>query len=261
MDWDRIESEFKELRALLEEMPAPPSQRELETHRVRTKLRLPGSLPAQLDLNYRSYYGSATTKERLDQLKNDIETGGHPECFGGSSLLENCFVTIQESIATKQCSTDFVLAWGYLNQLFGRYAELMEQEDGERKDFERNERAGGSSDTIVHRYWHAHWVVANSKADFRDRREVEAELAELCADVWQGRLRPAPGFPSEWFEALIRPGFDKNERVPQKGNSDDVGLKSAYVRAKISDIQEMVGNESIPAGILPPLNRQGFVRP
>jgi hypothetical protein len=126
--------------------------------------------------------------------------------------------------------------------------------------FDQNINSGLPNNTIVQRYWHAHWVKANSKSDFSDRKDVETGLAELCADVWQGRLRSPPGFTPTWFESLIRLDFD-NVPVPEKGNSDDVVLKTPYVRAKNSDIEAMARNIHLPANVLPPLNRRSFVGP
>ena len=199
----------------------------------------------------------------MNKLKTDVESGG---TSGQPAFLDdefrNCFVVVSEAIDNETFSTEFVLAWGYLNKLFGRFAELMETSDSERGRFEQNIATGLSQSTIVQRYWHAHWVVANSKPDFRDRMEVEAGLAELCADVWQGRLRSPSEFPPEWFEALIKPDPKPKKgdgRVPQKGSSDVV-LRSPYVRAKYSDIESMVGNMRVPVEVLPPLNRRSFVR-
>ena len=102
----------------------------------------------------------------------------------------------------------------------------MDTSDSEKLAFERNITAGLSQSTLLQRYWHAHWIKANCKPDLSDRADIEAGLAKLCADVWQGRLRSSSGFASDWFEALIRPEIGK--LVPQNGKSDDVVLRSAY---------------------------------
>jgi hypothetical protein len=247
VDWDRIKREFAEFRTLLEQMPAPPSEQELQTHRVRTKLDFPSSLVAQLDRDYRAYYGSKTTEERLNRLKGEIDSGGTTQLPRALGNVENCFLTIEASIATEKCSTEFVLAWGYLNQLFGRFVELMQQADEERKDFERNEKAGASSDTIVQRYWHAHWIIANSGTE---RKAAEFELAALCADIWQGRLLAPPGYEAAWFYTLITD--ELGGAIPQRGRRDDAVLKTTYGRAKLSELEAITKNKGVAPEILPP---------
>lgn len=254
MDWQRIRTEFASIRNLLEEMPGPISEQELDSHRVSSGLGLPSTLAKQLDFDYRAYHGSVLTKERLSALKNEIN------CYDTQFLIgekdADCFETIERSINSENCSTEFVLAWGHLNQLFGRFIELMQQADSEKTSFERNEKAGASRGSIVQRYWHAHWVIKNSGTD---RKTAESELAELCADIWQGRLIAPPGYEAKWFETLI--SGELGEDVPRDGNSDGAILKTTYTRAKQSDLEAMARNPDVKPETLPPLERIDFRTP
>jgi hypothetical protein len=256
MDWDLIKSEFLGLRALVKQMPTPPSERELQTHRVKMKLKSPSALKTQLDWDYRAYYGSTSTKDRLDRLKEDVDSGGAVQLPSHFDRVENCFVTIERSIAAEECSIQFILAWGYLNQLVGRFLELMEFAENQKKDFERNERAGAATHKIVQQYWHAHWVIANSDTD---RKIAESELAALCADIWQGRLLPPAGYKAEWFKTLITGELGGD--IPKSGNGEDATLKTTYGRTKPNELEDIVKSKDVDPALLPPLRRTEFRAP
>jgi hypothetical protein len=262
VDWSKISAEFKEIRALLITAPSPPSVEEIDAHKISLKRGIVSPLTRRFRWGFRSYFGSAEREDRLSQLAKEISSGGIPENCPDFIVREfrNSFIVVEEAIEAKIVSTEFLLAWGYLNQLLGRYLELALLEGSDEKKFHQNMNAGLSQDATLQRYWHAHWIGTHARPDMKNRVEIEYVLAKLCVDVWQGRLSPPAGFANDWFGSMIV-SEDGCKPIPPAGYFGIADLKTPYKRATVSEIREKMKNRLISREMMPPLTIAEFNRP
>lgn len=244
--WAEIESQIDDIEGLLRDMPIVASVEELDAHEAMLKLGHSSVLAKKLAADKRAYFGSENTRKRLIQLEHDIRNGGSNVMMG----IGNCFSVLRECIATRRLSTEFILDWGYLNQLLGRYAELMERADVEQPQFNKYVNSGLSQTSILQRYWHAHWVTANT-SNLVTREVAQDGLAKVCALVSLGRLRPPPNYTSDWFAKMLK-------ETPTDGFLAENYLATPYTRATPANIKFMINNSGIPVAVLPPLSRSEF---
>jgi hypothetical protein len=177
--------------------------------------------------------------------------------------LRSIFVVIEEAIALKRVSTKFLLAWGVLNSLSGRYLELDAQERDSVRLAEAGTKGGAAQSTQMQQHWYALWMVQNAKNNKLARERVQNEIAKLCCDLWQDK-RTARGFEPGWFEKLIRQEVSDDDtknptkyRVPKTGKTRPVYLRTSFSKMGWSKIQRLA-RSAATWDSLPPTSVEGF---
>jgi hypothetical protein len=275
IDWAEIERRYIALRVGLDPIRLP-SDEELRAYKLARsrKLKKSSGLPLAFAWGERSFAGSERRVKAIQTFNNDLSTGGE-QLIGKSETKfripnsQSCFTVIDEAIATRTVSTDFVFAWGFLNSLIGRQRELLEQEEDASYIDERGFSSGSSQAARLRRYWYARWMIEQSSKEGPERENAQSEIAQLCADIWR-RQRPAVGeFDRAWFEKLICQEVDekleknptkrlKASKVPAEGPCKPIHLRSSYRRLGWGRLVQIANDRELSPSIIPPTSLAAF---
>jgi hypothetical protein len=248
--WSNIETIYHDLRRTLERIELP-SDIDYMHYKAAASLGYESRtrLARKFDEGYTYYAGQKSGyREQVDDFNRLVETGGSHANLNVSS----CYEEIERGIRRRRMSLEFLNAWGFLHVLIGRQHELLEQQGTANDIFERSIRAGKSQDVSRQKAWHANWVLRHSVE--RKRADVEYELADICAKVWRGKIKPPPGFPPEWFNRLICQ--EDLKPVPKKGHCGAVDLKDSFKRIGTDKLAQVAATFS--SDLLPPLSLNQF---
>lgn len=262
IDWEVLKENFRFTKLLLRPFVLPTKD-EHEGHKALIGLGRgrDALVPKAYDWGDRDYPGSRARIDRILAFNEDLQTGGAVP--NSAFPVRSCFAVVSEAIERKQISTEFILAWGYLDMLAGRYVELLVDDDA-RRDSWRQLKAGTSQDQTGQRCWYAHWMIAHG-ATTSSRNMIQDNLAELCAEIWRGE-RESAGFDPAWFKNMIMEEDDGEKprkgkprgRIPRKGRRRAAYLTTSLGQIPLTDLVVMTTHRFITKAMLPPLSEAAF---
>jgi hypothetical protein len=257
-DWEEIRHQLAELEKTLVpfRVPTPTDLKQYELS-VLTKGQIKSAWKARIDHGDWVYAREGDRREQLESLAFRL---GFPSDFGSElpNHLRPAPVNwdlIRGSIHAEQASSEFILAWGELNQLAGRYIELIYNS----KHIEDQIEAGvsGKRDgSLVQKYWFAYWIQANSKSLLpKARASAESELAKVCLRIHERELKPHEPYPIKWFRSMLEEE-EVRPRVFEPGES----LNTTYTRLTVKALKKLLADPMITSAVLPPLRAAEFQR-
>jgi hypothetical protein len=261
IDWTEIETEYRSILELLDEIRLPSTD-EIDCYKA--SLAAPGlvvsDLPARLRLGNR--YPLLQGDDRILMLDQILEILG----LGNTDLLpaymrqhvRDHLGIVGHATANKELSLDFVFSWGEIQKAIGGVIALLIGDEAAHKNFIRGQNAGAKSNgATLQRYWYAWWLEKGGLFEKYDNRlSLNDELYELCFDIYRER-REAVLYDVEWFRSMIYlPNEDKR---PLKGNKRrERGLSRLLIDLPEDEIKRMIANPLIPLDALPPLLPDAF---
>jgi hypothetical protein len=252
ISWATIANEFRQLREELEDVDLP-SPDEIDCYKAAlvAPALVRSNLLERLELNQRHWIKS---DDRSMLLRYALSTLGLvapddalPKYI--RAKIPDHMAIVESSIRGEVLTLEFLHSWGQLQKASALLSAMFVDDGAAHRDFLKQMNAAvAARDTTVQQYWYAHWVSSRDGAKGSTKSETDDELAELCADISQGRRKPLV-FDRKWFGMLI-----------EKSPADPEGwvLKTTYRRKSRREIRRMVANKLIPKFVLPPVKPEDF---
>lgn len=158
---------------------------------------------------------------------------------------------VQSAIESQSATTEFVISWGVLNQLWAKYQWVRADFGDIEEQVLRGLTGARAESASIQKYWYAHWIHVNAPSLApRDRADASMEFQLVCEDVVLGNLKPWGPYPKPWF---YRPLI-----VEDESDTGPYMLRSSFPRISAKTMSEMIKHPLITRDILPPLGREEF---
>jgi hypothetical protein len=254
VDWDNISCILSGIELVIQDLNLL-SEADLE-HELYSWLTY-GLIPSDINSNSDICFSLSPLKQTLGQIANMAMLAyGVARTPGAADALPTWLTksmkgvrhdvdVAKNAIRTKTLSTEFLLAWARINQLYG----LMEFMESGAFSVELSNRVDRNriTDLTIKKHWYAHWIRENAPLFARDQiRDVARQLAQVCLDIRDGELVPWGPYPRDWYACML-------------SESNKCALTKRLEKIGRDDLKLLSSHALVKRDALPPLNRRGFV--